>query len=97
MSASARMVRIVRVKVSEGATGLFYAESPDLSGLLVATEDMTSLWGEVPGAIVALYAAVGEDVIVTRVEDSDPDTYPFAAIPTHIIPGRAREMENDHR
>ena len=83
MTASATLGKIVRVRVHEGETGLFFAESSELRGLLVAAADMDTLWDQVPGAIRDLYAAVGEEVIVTRVQDSDPDTYPFAAIPTH--------------
>ncbi len=86
MGGSKNMGRIVRVRVREGNTGLFYAESSELRGLLVAAPDMSSLWAEVPGAIRDLYEAVGEKVVVTRVEDSDPDTYPFAAIPVAAIP-----------
>ena len=89
MGGSKNMGRIVRVRVREGDTGLFYAESSELRGLLVAAPDMASLWAEVPGAIRDLYAAAGEKVVVTRVEDSDPDAYPFAAIPEQILAERA--------
>ena len=96
MSASATMGRIVRVRIREGATGLFYAESSELRGLLVAARDMEELWDRVPDAIKDLYAAVGENVIVTRVEDSDPDTYPFAAIPEHIIAAHTGAVQAHH-
>ena len=89
MGGSKNMVQIVRVRVSEGNTGLFYAESSELRGLLVAAPDMDSLWAEVPGAIRDLYAAAGENVTVARAEDSDPDAYPFAAIPERIFTERA--------
>ena len=89
MGASTSMGRIVRVRVREGNTGLFHAESSDLKGLLVPAPDMSSLWARVPGAIRDLYAAVGEKVIVTRAEDSDPDTYPFAAIPERVLAEQA--------
>ena len=85
MSASATLTRIVRVRVKEGNTGLFYAESSDLKGLLVAAEDMSTLWERVPGAIKDLYEATGTSVVVTQAKDEDPHTYPFAAIPTEIL------------
>jgi hypothetical protein len=85
MSASTTLTRIVRVRVKEGNTGLFYAESSDLRGLLVAAEDMNTLWERVPGAIKDLYKATGTSVVVTRAQDEDPHTYPFAAIPTEIL------------
>ena len=86
MSASATLTRIVRVRVKEGNTGLFYAESSDLKGLLVAAQDMNTLWEKVPGAIRDLYEATGTSVVVTQAKDEDPHTYPFAAIPTEILP-----------
>ena len=86
MSASATLTRIVHVRVKEGNTGLFYAESSDLKGLLVAAQDMSTLWERVPGAIKDLYEATGTSVVVTQASDEDPHTYPFAAIPTEILP-----------
>ena len=88
MSASTKMGRVVHVRVTEGATGLFFAESPELKGLLVAEPDMDSLWANVPGAIKDLYRASGVDVVVARVEDSHPDHYAFAAIPEAIMAGQ---------
>lgn len=85
MTASTSMVKIVRVRVTEGKTGLLYAESKDLRGLLVAEPDMVTLWEKVPEAIRDLYRAVGENVVVKRATDSDPKLYPFAAIPEELI------------
>ena len=36
MTTATMKARIVRVKIEEGKTGLFYATSPDLKGMLVA-------------------------------------------------------------
>ena len=36
MTSTLTTAKVVRVKVEEGKTGLFYATSPDLKGLLVA-------------------------------------------------------------
>lgn len=77
--------RIIHVRVTEGKAGLFFAESAELKGLLVASLDMDSLWQKVPEAIRGLYAAAGQTVLVTSVEDNTPDTYPFAAIPVHLL------------
>ena len=98
MSASTTLTRIVRVRVKEGNAGLFYAESSDLKGLLVAAQDMNTLWERVPGAIKDLYAATGTSVVVTQARDEDPHTYPFAAIPTEILPQLAElaQQESSH-
>lgn len=85
MSASTSMVRIIRVRVTEGDTGLLFAASDDLPGFLVAESDMGSLWEKVPEAIRDLYRAVGVNVVVKRATDSDPNHYPFAAIPEELI------------
>ncbi len=84
-SASTNMVSIVRVRVTEGKTGLLFAESKDLRGLLVAERDMDALWVKVPEAIRDLYRAAGQNVVVKRAMDSDPKSYPFAAIPTELM------------
>ena len=56
---AAPRARIVRVKIEEGRTGLFYATSPDLKGLLVAEPTMDALEAAVPQAIADLYAVAG--------------------------------------
>ena len=96
MSGSAKMGKIVRVRVEQGETGLFYAESSELRGLLVAEPDMSALWERVPVAIQELYEAVGERVVVTRVEDDVPDAYSFAAIPPHLLAELAQRETSHH-
>jgi len=76
--------RIVRVKIEEGRTGLFYATSPDLKGLLVAEPDVDALDSAVPKAIADLYEASGVKVIVTKVEDDDDGLHPWVAVPVVI-------------
>jgi hypothetical protein len=66
MTSGSLKARIVRVKVQEGKTGLFFATSPDLRGLLVAEPTMEALWDAVPTTIRDLYAACGEHVVVSR-------------------------------
>lgn len=84
-SASATMkARIVRIKYEEGKTGLFYAISPDLKGLLVAKPTMDALEEAIPAAIKEMYAACGVIVVVTKAEDDDPVYFPWVAIPADL-------------
>ena len=53
--------RTIRVEYKEGSTGLIYATSPDLKGLLVAKPTMDELVAAVPEAIADLFAAAGVD------------------------------------
>jgi hypothetical protein len=85
MSAMTSMkAKIVRVRVEEGKTGLFYATSPDLKGLLVAEADIDTLDVAVSTAIVSLYEACGEKVVVTKAQDGDPQFFPWVAIPAEV-------------
>jgi hypothetical protein len=81
MTSATMKARIVRVKIEEGKTGLFYATSPDLNGLLVAKPNLTALDDAIPNAIQDLYAACGVSVVVTKAQDDDPDFFPWIAIP----------------
>lgn len=62
--------RIIRVQVECDKVGLVYATSPDLKGLLVGRPDMESLFKAIPEAIRNLYAAKGEDVVITFAKDN---------------------------
>lgn len=84
MTSATMKARIVRIKYEEGKTGLFYAISPDLKGLLVAKTTIDDLRAAIPNAIRALYAACGVNVVVFPAEDSDPEYYPWAAIPAEL-------------
>ncbi len=85
MAASKDTVKIIRVRVTEGRTGLLFAESEDLQGLLVAEPDMASLWEKVPEAIQDHHRAMGASVIVKRATHRDPSHHTFAAIPEEMI------------
>jgi hypothetical protein len=61
--------QIVRIKLDQGKTGLLYATSPDLKGLLVAERSMQDLEREIPIAIAGLFQAAGEDVVIIQAED----------------------------
>lgn len=84
MARHSTIARIVRIKIEEGTTGLFYATSPDLKGLLVAEPTIDALEDAIPKAITDMYAANGEKVIVTRARDDDPEFFPWVAIPEDI-------------
>ena len=78
---------IVRVSINEGETGLFYATSLDLRGLLVAEENLNDLDEAIPKAIAELYEAIGVSVIVSKVstaEDDDRELHPWVAFPVEI-------------
>ncbi len=78
--------RVVRIKVERGETGLFYATSPDLEGLLVAEPNEAALNQMIPGAIEDLYAACGETVVVLPAQafSDDVDTLSFVKVPADI-------------
>jgi hypothetical protein len=81
MTGTLTKAKVVRVKVEEGKTGLFYATSPDLKGLLVAEPTIDALEDAIPRVIGDMYAACGVSVAVTRGGDDDPDYTPWIAIP----------------
>jgi hypothetical protein len=81
MTSALTKAKVLRVKVEEGKTGLFYATSPDLKGLLVAEPTIDALEESIPKVIADMYAARGVTVMVTRAEDNDPDYSPWIAIP----------------
>ena len=69
----------------EGKAGLFYATSPDLKGLLVASATLDGLEREIPETIKALFAAREIDVAVTKAQGDDA-TAPWVAVPVHHLP-----------
>jgi hypothetical protein len=66
MQSTATKPKIIRVKIERGTAGLFYATSPNLTGLLVAEDTMEKLEVPIPAAIRDLYAACDVQVFVTR-------------------------------
>ncbi len=76
--------RIVRVRYEKGNTDLIYATSPDLKGLLVAERTSEALENSISQAIADLYAACGEEVVVTRVEEADDEFHSWVAFPSEI-------------
>ena len=94
MTASATMkAHIVRVKREEGKTGLFYATSPDMKGLLVAEPTLDALERAIPQAITDLYAACGTKVVVTRVDEQEDHLRSWVAFPAEIAKSELEKAE----
>jgi predicted RNase H-like HicB family nuclease len=87
------MVKIIRISIRQGESGLLFAESPDLKGLLVAGHSRAELDEEIPECIKAMLAALDMDVEVLPVESKDADR-PWAAVPvplaSNCLEGRTR-------
>ncbi len=81
MTSALTKARVLRIKVEEGKTGLFYATSPDLKGLLVAEPTMDALEEAIPKVITDMYAACGVKIVVAKAGDNDPEYFPWVAIP----------------
>jgi hypothetical protein len=93
MTASSLKAKTVRVKVEEGKTGLFFATSPDLKGLLVAEQTVDQLYKAIPKAISDLYEACGERVVVSLLDDKHDPYIPWVAFPVEIAKLAIKEME----
>jgi hypothetical protein len=76
--------QLVHVKIREGKTGLFYATSPELKGLLVAEPTIDALENAIPAAISDLYEVCGVSVVVTKMGDGDQDGTPWVAFPAAV-------------
>lgn len=83
MASSHMKAKIVRVTVEKGREGLFYAESPDLKGLLVARSSIEELRRQIPVAIQEMFAADDVSVIVSEVEGDDDCSW--VAVPTEVL------------
>jgi hypothetical protein len=85
MTTSATKAKIVRVKIEADKSGLYFATSRDLKGLLVAERRREDLAQAIPNAISALYEAGGVPVIVTMAESVDGDESPWVAVPRDVV------------
>jgi hypothetical protein len=85
MTSTSLTAKIVRVEYKKGQSGLIFATSPDLKGLLVSERTIGELDKSIPDAITDLYAACGEKVFVTRVDEKERDGLtPWVAFPAEI-------------
>lgn len=90
MSGSAPKAKLVRVAYRRGESGWYFAKSPDMKGLLVAEPTMDALYRAIPQAIMDLYAACDEAVIVTRLDRDIDHTSGWVAVPA-VVARRALE------
>jgi hypothetical protein len=79
-----KLAKLIRVKIEKGDTGLFYATSPELRGLLVAKRTVEEVEADIPRAIGELYAVAGAPVAVIRLEDDVDGLQPWVASPVEV-------------
>jgi hypothetical protein len=85
--------KIVHIRVREGETGLLFATSPDLEGLLVAEPTRDALLRVIPNAITQMYAACGVSVVVTFVDNNgQSDGQSWVAFPAEVAKRALHEM-----
>lgn len=73
--------KIIRIEYKQGASGLIFATSPDLKGVLGSERTMEELEQTISEAIIQLYAASGEKVGAVKVDDQDA----WVAVPVDIL------------
>jgi hypothetical protein len=76
--------KIVSVKIERGASGAYFATSPDLEGFMAVSPDRNELEQKlIPQYLADLYKAAGQPVVVSRVESrsGDDDGQPWVAFP----------------
>lgn len=92
-SNTAVRAQIVRTRVVQGEAGLFYAISPDLKGLLVGRPTTEALERAIPQAIIDLYAACGEGVVVSRLDAVEvPEEEAWVAFPAEVARQALRSL-----
>lgn len=83
MTPSREKAKIVRVTVERGREGLFYAQSRDLKGLLVARASIEELRKQIPITIREIFAVNDIPVAVSEIESEDNCSW--VAIPTELL------------
>jgi predicted RNase H-like HicB family nuclease len=78
--------KIVRVTIEQGREGLFFAESPDLKGLLVARSSIDELRRQIPIAIREMFELSDTPVVVSELDGPDEDSW--VAVPTALVEPR---------
>jgi predicted RNase H-like HicB family nuclease len=86
MTSNQLKAKIVRVIVERGREGLYYAQSPDLKGLLVARSSIDELRRQIPIAIREMFEVCDTPVVVSELDGPDEDSW--VAIPTALIESR---------
>ena len=82
MTSTKMKAKIVRVTIEQGREGLFYAESPDLKGLLVARSSIDELRRQIPVAIREMFKVCDTPVIVSELDGPDEDSW--VVVPTAL-------------
>ena len=89
METTPKIARIIDVFIEEESSGMLFATSPDMPGLMVAEPDMDSLLEEIPKVIKALVKAEFDldcTVIPARRRDrADTEPAPWVAVPMDIL------------
>jgi predicted RNase H-like HicB family nuclease len=86
MTSTKMKAKIVRVTIEQGREGLFYAESPDLKGLLVARSSIDELRRQIPIAIREMFEVCDTPVVVSELDGPDQDSW--VAVPTALMESR---------
>lgn len=76
--------RLIRIEFERGETGRIYAKSPDIKGLWIGRRSMEELEHDLPEAIAAMYAACGESVVVSKLENESTSGEAWVAFPSEI-------------
>ena len=77
--------KIVHVKFKQSKTGLIFATSRELKGLLISERTMEAFETSIPAAITDLYASDGVQVVVQRAE-REKGIFAFSvAFPTELV------------
>jgi len=88
--------KIVRVEFKKGKSGLIFASSPDLKGLLVSERTMEALDNTISAAITDLYAACGLKVLVTKAETEEGGATPWVAFPAELARRALEDSSTSH-
>lgn len=84
----ATIATIIRVQIEEGNHGLFYATSPDLSGLLVSARSIEELETIVPEAIADMMIAMHNTPVLVfpaKKLDDAPLFFPWIAVNAAVV------------
>jgi hypothetical protein len=96
MTASTTYAKIVHVKIERGASGAYFATSPEVPGFEAVSQDRKDLEERlVPKYLTDLYKAAGQTVVVVRAEDlsDSDDVLPWVAMPLELVEFARREVE----
>jgi hypothetical protein len=75
---------VLRIQIEADDTGLLFATSPDLHGLLVAKTSRSALEAAIPVAVANLFAADGHRVVVEKI-GTDLDRW--RVVPSNVLAG----------